>query len=83
VFDLLRQQTGHPLRDLTVGSLLADIPGLDSLRIVEAVGLAEQLLRVEIETSLLENLVTIGDIVDALAGALAVTRRRIRRSALG
>lgn len=64
---LLVQLCVQPRLDLTRDTLLADIPGLDSLRLIQAVALLEEHFDVEVSTLSLEDLHHVGDIVDAIA----------------
>ncbi len=56
---------------VTPATVLADLPGMDSLRLLETVALAEEHFGVEIDTSRLETIETVDDIVTALVGGTA------------
>jgi acyl carrier protein len=49
--------------------LLADIPGIDSLRLLQAVALLEEHFRVEIDVVALEELNRVSDLLDAISSA--------------
>jgi acyl carrier protein len=66
---ILRRLCQHPLPDLAPETLLLDIPDLDSIRLLEAVALLEEELRVEIDTAMLDGLECVGDILRAVATA--------------
>ena len=66
---LLRRLCEDPLPGLAPETLLVDIPGLDSIRLLEAVALLEEELRVEIETAALDELHCVADILAAVACA--------------
>ncbi len=65
--DLLRGLCEDPLPDLAPDTLLADIPGLDSIRLLEAVALLEEAFEVEIDTAALDGLRRVADILAAVA----------------
>lgn len=55
--------------DLQPDMALADIPGIDSLRLLQAIALLEENCAVEIMIPALENLHQVGDVVDAILQA--------------
>jgi acyl carrier protein len=59
----------QPSRALTPDMLLQDIPGIDSLRLLQAVALLEERFHVEIDVVALEDLHRVQDILDAIANA--------------
>jgi acyl carrier protein len=66
---LIRDCIGRPALALSATTLLADIPDMDSLRLLECVALAERHFVVEVSTDQFESLVTVGDIVRLIAAA--------------
>jgi acyl carrier protein len=70
VITLMRHRSEVGLPDLSDTTFLVDVPNLDSLRVMETVALIEQQFGVEVDTSRLETLVTVGDISDAVSEAI-------------
>lgn len=68
---LLPGITGMPTGALRAETPLEDIPGLDSLRLMELLAVAESRFAVELNPADLEDLVRLGDIVTALERAPA------------
>jgi acyl carrier protein len=66
---------------LAMDTRLDDIPGIDSLRLLEAVAHLEEHFHVEVDVELLNYLFRAGDIVDAVARAQPMDNRREARSA--
>jgi acyl carrier protein len=66
---LIRDCVGWPALALSPETVLADIPDMDSLRLLECVALAERRFAVEVRTDQFESLVTVGDIVRLLVAA--------------
>ncbi len=50
-------------------TVLADLAGIDSLRMLQIVALLEEQFYVEIDTIALDNLTTIRDVINAITGA--------------
>ncbi len=67
--DLLAQVCEQTPFDLRPDTALADIPGIDSLRLLQAIALLEENCMVEIMIPALENLYLVGDVVDAILQA--------------
>lgn len=63
--------TGMPTGELRAETLLEDIPGLDSLRLMELLATAESRFGVELDPADLEDLLRLGDIATALERAPA------------
>ncbi len=55
--------------DLRLDTVLIDIPGIDSLRLLQAIALLEERCMVEIMIPTLESLHQVGDVVDAILQA--------------
>jgi acyl carrier protein len=55
--------------ELAIDTLLDDIPGIDSLRLLQAVAHLEQHFRVEIDVVDLDDLHCVRDIVNAISAA--------------
>jgi acyl carrier protein len=71
VIATLREVCPEAPPGLDAATRLAAVSGLDSLRLLETVALAEERLGTQIDTARLERLRTLGDIADALAEAAA------------
>lgn len=69
--ELLPAITGMPAGALRAETLLEDIPGLDSLRLMELLADAESRFGVELDPADLENLLRLDDLVTALERAPA------------
>ena len=67
--DLLREICRAPGLPLDPTSRLEEIEPLDSLRLMETVAMLEDRFHVEIETGVLDSLVTVDDIVDLVLRA--------------
>jgi acyl carrier protein len=67
--DLLRRICKREHIELSTETLLAEIEGLDSLRLLQAVASLEDLFRVEIEVGALNDLHQVSDILAAIAEA--------------
>jgi acyl carrier protein len=65
---LLRELCEDPLPGLTPATPLADIPGLDSVRLLEAVAMLEERLGVELALEGLDRLETPADIIALFQG---------------
>ena len=55
--------------DLAPDMLLADIPGIDSLRILQAIALMEEHFAVEVDVIALESLFRVSDMIDIITNA--------------
>jgi acyl carrier protein len=66
---VLRELCRHALDAVGQGTLLRDVPGLDSFALIYAVALLEDRFRVQVDASALGSLHTIGDIVRAIVAA--------------
>lgn len=64
--ELLRGATRQPGLVLRPDMALADVPDLDSLRLLETIALLEIRFAVEIDTTRLETLATVEDILQAI-----------------
>ena len=69
--ELLPAITGMPAGALRAETLLEDIPGLDSLRLMELLATAESRFGLELDPADLEDLLRLGDLVTALEQAPA------------
>ena len=69
--ELVPAITGMPAGTLRAETLLEDIPGLDSLRLMELLATAESRFGVELDPADLEDLLRLGDLVTALERAPA------------
>lgn len=67
--DLLAQVCEQAPLDLRPDTVLADIPGIDSLRLLEAIALLEENYMVEIMIPALDDLRHVGDVVTAIMQA--------------
>ena len=54
---------------------LDDVPGIDSLRLLQAVARLEETFRVEIDVVTLNHLETVRDVLDAICGAAPALSR--------
>ena len=54
---------------LAPATLLAEIPGIDSLRQLQAVALLEEHFDVEVDVAALDDLTTVGDVIAVIAQA--------------
>ena len=61
--DIFARVTGLPDVILLPSMELADVPYMDSLRLLETVALAEEHFGVTVDTARLESISTVGDIV--------------------
>jgi acyl carrier protein len=66
---LLRRVCDHPIPDLSADTLLEQIPGIDSLRLLQIVAHLEEHFDVEIEIGALDDLSRARDIVRAVLAA--------------
>jgi acyl carrier protein len=66
---LLSRICQHEQTDLSAGTLLEDIPGIDSLRLLQAVAHLEDVFRVEIDVVTLNKLERVQDVLDAICTA--------------
>lgn len=69
--ELMPVMTGMATGELRAETVLEDIPGLDSLRLMELLATAESRFGVELDPTDLEDLVRLGDLVTALERAPA------------
>jgi acyl carrier protein len=67
--DLLHRICKRERIELSTDTLLADIEGLDSLRLLQTIASLEDLFRVEIEVDALNDLTQVSDILGAIADA--------------
>jgi acyl carrier protein len=66
---LLRRICAHEMPDLTPDTPLDEIPGIDSLRLLQAIAHLEEHFNVEIDVAALDDLVRVQDIVTAVTEA--------------
>lgn len=66
---MVAQICEQPALDLRPDTALADIPGIDSLRLLQAIALLEENCAVEIMIPALESVHRVGDVVDAILQA--------------
>jgi acyl carrier protein len=66
---LLRQVAENQHIDITTDTLLDDIPGLDSLLLLQVVARLEEHFHVEVDVVALDGLRFVGDVVNAISGA--------------
>ncbi len=64
---ILRRLCQNRLTGLAPETILEELPGLDSLRLIEAMALLEDRFEVEIDTDALGGLRNVADIVKAIA----------------
>ncbi len=69
VVGIVARVTNRPQPEVALETLLYDVDGLDSLRLLETVALAEEALGVVVDTGGLGQLETVGDIVRLLVTA--------------
>jgi acyl carrier protein len=62
----LGQICEHSLEELHAGTVLEDIPGIDSLRLLQAVAHLEHHFRVEIDVIALDDLTSVRDVLNAV-----------------
>ncbi len=67
--NILRRLCELDRLELSPDMPLVDIPGIDSLRILQTVALAEEHFRMEIDVVALENLHRVRDVMNAIAPA--------------
>jgi acyl carrier protein len=70
---LLSRLCQQPFLALTPDMLLLDIPGIDSLRLLQAVALMEEQFHVEVDVVALEDLHRVHDILEAIANARPIS----------
>jgi acyl carrier protein len=70
----LRRACDASLPDLAPTTILAEVVNIDSLRLLQAIALAEEELGIEIDTGALDAAWTVRDIVMALAEARPAAR---------
>ena len=70
VSDMLCRVCGRDAVDLPQDLPLADVPNIDSLRLLQAVALLEEQFSIEIEVVALERLQRVRDVVELIADAL-------------
>ena len=68
---LLCRLCEQPALDLTPDTVLAEVPGIDSLRQLQAVAELEEHFGVEVDVAALDDLTTVGDVIAAIAQAPA------------
>jgi len=66
VVRLLRTVCVRRFEGVSPATVLSDLPGMDSLRLLETIALAEEQFGVEIDTRRIETITTVADIVAAL-----------------
>jgi acyl carrier protein len=66
---LLRRVCEQERMTLSPDTPLEDIPGIDSLRLLQAVALMEEHFQVEVDVVALEDLHVVADILGAISGA--------------
>ena len=66
---LLRRLCEQPLPELAPDTALAEIDGLDSVRLLEAVALLEEAMGVEFPTQALDGLEHVADLLRLMAAA--------------
>jgi acyl carrier protein len=66
---LLRRICEDEMPVLTVNTPLDDIPGIDSLRLLQAIAHLEEHFNVEIDVAALDDLSCVRDILNAIAAA--------------
>jgi acyl carrier protein len=66
---LLSRICEHEQTHLSGSTLLEDVPGIDSLRLLQAVASLEEHFGVEIDVVALEDLTRVQDILDAISNA--------------
>lgn len=66
---IVRRLAATPEMAVPVETALADLEGLDSLRLLEAMALSEARLGVEIDTNAMDSFTTVGDVIAALLAA--------------
>jgi acyl carrier protein len=66
---------GHERLELSPDMRLADIPGMDSLRTIQAVAMLEEHFNVEVDVVALNDLRRVRDILDAIARARPLADR--------
>ena len=71
---LLGTLSQQPPSILRPDMLLGDVPGLDSLRLVQAIALLEEHFDVEVNVVTLENLEHVHDVIEAISQAGAVSQ---------
>ena len=76
VLELLEKETGETYEGLTDSTTLRKGLNLDSLDMAGLVLHMESRFGIQIETELLENIVTVGDMLDVLEGKLAAKSGR-------
>lgn len=69
VVGIVARVTNRPQPEVALETPLYDVDGLDSLRLLETVALAEEALGVVVDTGGLGQLETVGDIVRLLVTA--------------
>jgi acyl carrier protein len=71
---LLRRICEHDEMEIAAGTLLDDIPGIDSLRLLQAVAHLEDHFHVEIDTAALGDLRRVRDVLNAVSDARPMPR---------
>jgi acyl carrier protein len=66
---ILRRVSQQPLPDLTPDTYLDEIPGMDSLRVLHVVAMMEEEFGVEIDTTALDRLYQVTDVLRAVRTA--------------
>jgi acyl carrier protein len=72
--NLLRRICEHDEMELAADTLLDDIPGIDSLRLLQAVAHLEDHFHVEIDTAALADLRRVRDVLNAVSRARPLPR---------
>lgn len=67
VVDILQSVTARPQPGVTLDTPLDALDGVDSLRLLETVALAEEHFGIQVDTGGLDALATVGDIVRLIA----------------
>jgi acyl carrier protein len=63
---IFRKLCRHPLPDLTPETHLDELPGMDSLRVLQAIALMEEQFGVEIDVAALDRMYQVRDILRAV-----------------
>ena len=72
---LLRRVCEHSQPGLSPATMLEDLPGIDSLRLLQAVAQLEEFFRVEIDIVALDDLACVQDILNAISAARPAATR--------
>ena len=68
---ILARVTARPQPGLTATTPLDTLDGVDSLRLLETIALAEEQFGVAVDTGGLDNVATVGDIIRLIIGGTA------------